>query len=112
MYFCENCCCVFDEPGTLYETHGELPGRPAESFLRCPCCGDTDVRPVRECDVCGAPSPDVSSTLPLCAACRKDLRGRFEDLLRSYFAEDEIEWLNEMYETERFGMDDGEYCVR
>ena len=70
MYICENCGEVFDEPKTIYETHG-LPCPPYEAWSACPNCESTNISDAKQCSHCGEWVAETREDL--CDVCYGDM---------------------------------------
>lgn len=98
MYKCLECGHLFEEgeQKTYRECVGECHGSPAyQEFSVCPVCGE-EYEEVKPCKICG--SYDKESDKDYCDECQKDIKKRFNQLIKDNFSEQEIEFLKEEQE--------------
>ena len=86
---CGSCGALFDEPHRYQEDYGEW-------FSCCPRCGGEWEYAV-QCDSCGEYTHPDKLEEGLCPGCRTDVIRRFREAL-SQFTEEELRFLNEVYE--------------
>lgn len=98
MLKCKECGHLFEdgEQKTYRENMGECHGSPAyQEFSVCPVCGE-DYEEVKPCKICG--SYDHETDEDFCEECKKDVKKRFNNLIKQNFTEQEIELLKEQDE--------------
>lgn len=98
-YICRSCGGTFDEP----RLHREDYSTRADG--RCPFCGSQDITEATLCDDCEKLIPaEPGLNYQLCPECREAVRDRFEYLLSRAFRRLEIDYLNDYYDGELFGV--------
>lgn len=98
MYKCVACGHLFEdgEQKTYRENMGECHGSPAyQEFSVCPICGE-DYEEVKPCKICGSYEHETGEDF--CDECQKDVKKRFDNLIKQNFNDAEIELLRQMDE--------------
>lgn len=90
MYKCDECGEVFEEPVEQIEDTGEI-------WNASPCC-KSDYERVNVCE-CGQ---TMGIGEKFCEECQEEIQKKFNELLQSNFTEEEIEYLNNVYDGEEF----------
>lgn len=103
MIYCNNCNYISEEPNKIEENMGECFGFPCvEQLAICPHCGSEDITEAIKCKICEEYVPDSTVEYGACENCRREVNGRFMELMRNNFYEVERELLNDIYDGECF----------
>lgn len=98
MYKCLGCGHIFEdgEQAIDKEYMGEFQGSPAfAEHGVCPVCGEA-YEEVKPCKICGSYEHEVNEDC--CDECQKDVKKRFDNLIKQNFNDAEIELLKQMDE--------------
>lgn len=82
------------------ECHGVVCSEP---IPECPECGG-EYEKVRMCSQCDTYIGESQARFNLCLDCEIDAEKRFEDMLLASFTKAELEYLNNQYQGEYFGI--------
>ena len=107
MYVCLECGRSFheDDVEVVKEYHYELEDRAYEKRHICPYCKSANFEEGSYCQQCGDEISESQAKFGLCADCEIEADEKFKELLEEYFTKNEIEYLNNQYCDEYFGLD-------
>ncbi len=83
-YWCETCESLFDEADAIIERYDPSPrgiSLPEGSYViwRCPICGEEEIEPAAECELCG--EYHNPRERDLCEECAKEIDSEIEAMI-------------------------------